>query len=311
MEQLNRETDNLVVIGFFNGTCITFDSLVSKRAFMDYLDKAIETIGLDDVEAIYDSSVDFEETINDVVDGGVIDADTYEKVAKIYGITAENWISLWFCNIRLLMKAGRIEENDDFGFVFMTDKMFEERKSFVEKKQQEEREDEERRRKSVADQIERKRLELVEKAEQAEQVEQVRLQLEQEALEQERIAELTKAEEKRKKEAIKEKAKAKAKEASRKNIPPFPPNMREKSRQDSSLISNKKAQLDWLKKHVPDWDGTLWNKKQADKYINDIKNGIDVIVCPTIPLAEACGVCNDDYEGLVVAEASTFDFVNL
>ena len=88
-------------------------------------------------------------------------------------------------------------------------------------------------------------------AEQAEQAEQLRLQLEREAAEQERIAELAKAEEKRKKEAIKEKAKAKSKEASKKNIPPFPPNRKERGKQDSTLICNKKAQLEWLKKHVP------------------------------------------------------------
>jgi hypothetical protein len=77
------------------------------------------------------------------------------------------------------------------------------------------------------------------------------------------------------------------------------------------MVCNKKAQLEWLKKHVPNWDGTLWNKKQANKYIDDIKNGIDVIVCDTIPIAEACGACNDDYEGLVHAEAFTADAYNL
>jgi hypothetical protein len=305
------DTDKLVVLGFFKGTCVTFDSLVSKGAFMVYLDKSIETIGLDDVEAVYDSSVDFEETINDVVDGGVIDADTYEKVAKIYGITEENWILLWFCNIRLLMKAGRIEDNDDFGFVFMTDKMFKETKASVKQKQQEERDLAEHIERIKRNEIERAEREKRELEEQEDHAEYLRLVLEREVAEQEHKDKLAKAEEKRKADKIKAKAKAKSKEASKRNIPPFPPNMKERGKQDSTMVCNKKAQLDWMKKHVPNWDGVLWNKKQANKYIDDIKKGIDVIVCDRIPIAEGFAVYNDECEGLVQAEASTFDCVNL
>ena len=148
-------------------------------------------------------------------------------------------------------------------------------------------------------------------AEQEDYAEYLRLLLEQEVAEQEHKDKLAKAEEKRKKDEIKAKAKAKSKEASKRNIPPFPPNMREKGKQDSSMVCNKKAQLEWLKKHVPNWDGTLWNKKQANKYIDDIKKGIDVIICDTVPIAEACGSANDDYEGLVQAEAFVCDFVRL
>jgi len=155
--------------------------------------------------------------------------------------------------------------------------------------------------KQIAEQLEKE----------ADHAEYLRLLLEKEVEEQEHKDKLAKAEEKRKKDEIKAKAKAKSKEASKRNIPPFPPNMREKGKQDSSMVCNKKAQLEWLKKHVPNWDGTLWNKKQANKYIDDIKNGIDVIICDTIPIAEACGACNDDYEGLIQAEASFCDFVKL
>jgi hypothetical protein len=156
--------------------------------------------------------------------------------------------------------------------------------------------------------IEREKRELAVKAEQAEKV---RLKLEKEEEKRQRKIELAKAEEKRKADEIKAKAKAKAKEASKRNIPPFPPNMKERGKQDSTMVCNKKAQLDWMKKHVPNWDGVLWNKKQANKYIDDIKKGIDVIVCDRIPIAEGFAVYNDDCEGLVQAEASTFDLVNL
>jgi hypothetical protein len=77
------------------------------------------------------------------------------------------------------------------------------------------------------------------------------------------------------------------------------------------MVCNKKAQLEWMKKHVPNWDGVLWNKKQANKYIDDIKKGVDVIICDRIPVAEGFAVYNDDCEGFVQAEATTFDCVNL
>jgi len=163
-------------------------------------------------------------------------------------------------------------------------------------------------RSSTLARIEREKRELAVKAEQAEKV---RIKLEKEEEKRQRKIELAKAEEKRKAEEIKAKAKAKAKEASKRNIPPFPPNMKERGKQDSTMVCNKKAQLDWMKKHVPNWDGVLWNKKQANKYIDDIKKGIDVIVCDRIPIAEGFAVYNDDCEGLVQAEASTFDLVNL
>jgi hypothetical protein len=159
-----------------------------------------------------------------------------------------------------------------------------------------------------AEKAEKVRLQLErEIAEKAEKAEKVRLQLEQEEAEKQRIAEIAKAEKKRKTEE----SEKKAKEASKRNLPPYPPHQKQKSKQDSQMVSNTKAQKEWLKKHVPDWDGLVWSKSQANKYINDIKNGIDVIVCSTIPIAVGQSISDDECDGLVVAEASLPDAVNL
>jgi hypothetical protein len=143
--------------------------------------------------------------------------------------------------------------------------------------------------------------------EEAEKAEKVRLQLEREEAEKQRIAEIAKAEKKRKAEE----SEKKAKEASKRNLPPYPPHQKQKSKQDSQMVSNTKAQKEWLKKHVPDWDGLVWSKKQANDYINDIKKGVDVIVCSTIPIAVGQSISDDECDGLVVAEASLPDAVNL
>lgn len=293
MEGIEKVKLKYVALGFFNGTCVTFDQLTTKMGLNAYLDEACVTIGFTDVDEVFKDITEMEQTICDIVGDGVIQEDTYEKVAKMYGMSEENWITFWFCYIHTLLKVGRIEDNDDFGFMFLTEKAFDESKTIVKQRQEN------------MERCEREKRELAEKAE------QLRIQLEKEVEEQEHKIELAKAEEKRKAEEVKAKAKAKSKEASKRNIPPFPPNMKERGKQDSTMVCNKKAQLEWLKKHVPNWDGVLWNKKQANKYIDDIKKGIDVIVCDRIPVAEACGVCNDDFEGLVHAEASTADAYNL
>jgi hypothetical protein len=150
-------------------------------------------------------------------------------------------------------------------------------------------------------------LHLKQEAERAEKAEMIRLQLEREEMEKAKKAEIAKAEKKRKREE----SEKKAKEASKRNLPPYPPHQKQKSKQDSQMVSNTKAQKEWLKKYVPDWDGLVWSKKQANDYINDIKKGTDVIVCSVVPVAEGYEANEDDCVDLVVAEASLPDFVNL
>jgi len=291
LDGLEQTECGLVALGYFNGTCVRFYNLTTKEILFRCLDEAIECINeekgnmFDDVENVFDDMLRMEKSMNQFVSDGIMTWETYKKVAEIYKMDVETWTLLWFSYIRFLMKVGRIEEDENFGFEFETKEVHDEECAHI-----------------------RKQRELAEKAEQAEKL---RIQLEKEVEEQEHKMKLAKAEEKRKADEVKAKAKAKSKEASKRNIPPFPPNMKERGKQDSTMVCNKKAQLEWLKKHVPNWDGTLWNKKQANKYIDDIKKGIDVIVCDIVPVAEACGACNDDFEGLVHAEASTTDAYNL
>jgi hypothetical protein len=287
LEQMESE---LVALGFFNGTCVRFYYLTTYHTLFQCLDEAIERLNgergiFDDVENVFDNMMRMEKSISQFIKGGLVTWETYEKVAEIYGLEVKSWIMLWFASIRFLRNVGRIEEDENFGFEFETKESHHEECSH--------------------------KLQQRELAEKAEQAEQLRIQLEKEVEEQEHKIKLAKAEEKRKADEIKTKAKAKSKEASKRNIPQFPPNMKEKSKQDRSMVCNKKAQLEWMKKHVPNWDGVLWNKKQANKYIDDIKKGVDVIICDRIPVAEGFAVYNDDCEGFVQAEASIFDCVNL
>lgn len=431
---MSRTESKQVVRAFFNGTGIAFCYETTEKELMEKLEEAIgdKTYSSDDLDECFRDTAKMENVLNTESKNGMVDEAVYERVANAFGLDVPDFIILWFTRIKILLKYGRIKDDENFGFLtidgmslresvdleqnrkgFWYDgeilihprSYFPERfhgiaiKSFSKdvkeqiqrternrdakatikliefnilkytdqevmdmdlddqrfldwsndvmiyatycfvlfnkqihcqplnekyKNQFEEqtREHEERRereqrelavqiemeKRSTLARIEREKRELAVKAEQAEKV---RIKLEKEEEKRQRKIELAKAEEKRKAEEIKAKAKAKSKEASKRNIPPFPPNMKERGKQDSTMVCNKKAQLDWMKKHVPNWDGVLWNKKQANKYIDDIKKGIDVIVCDRIPIAEGFAVYNDDCEGLVQAEASTFDLVNL
>lgn len=117
------------------------------------------------------------------------------------------------------------------------------------------------------------------------EAERLSIQLELEVAEQQRIAELVKAEEKHKKDAEKEKAKATAREASKRNLPPYPPSQKPKGVKDNSMISNVNAQKKWLMKYVPDWNGQIWSKKQAEHHIKYSKErilGLEGVVAASI-----------------------------
>ena len=426
---MSRTELKQVVRAFFNGTGIAFCYETTKEELMEKFEEAIadKTFSSDELDECFRDTAKMENVLNTESKGGLVDEAVYERVANSFGLEVPDFIILWFTRIHLLLKYGRIKNDENFGYLVIdgmslresvdaeedlrkkgycfnlkgsaeiliyprsyfperfhgvaiktNSKEIEEQierakkhkdakktvmliefgilkytdqeiidmdtsdqrfldwcddvvlyatfsfvvfgnpvqchpmtKESVETYEREQRDlavQIEMEKRSTLARIEREKRELAVKAEQAEKV---RLKLEKEEEKRQRKIELAKAEEKRKADEIKAKAKAKAKEASKRNIPPFPPNMKERGKQDSTMVCNKKAQLDWMKKHVPNWDGVLWNKKQANKYIDDIKKGIDVIVCDRIPIAEGFAVYNDDCEGLVQAEASTFDLLNL
>lgn len=303
-----------VVRAFFNGTGIAFCYEITEKELMKNFEEANadKTFSTDDLDECFREMAKMENDLNSESKNGMVDEEVYERVADIYGIDVPEFIITWFSSIHLLLKHGRINNDENFGFLTIDGQSLRESVD-VEQNMRKQGYCFNLKGNPMTEQIEIERAEREKRelAVKAKQAEKVRLQLEKEAEIQQRKIELAKAEEKRKAEEVKTKAKATSKEASKRNIPPFPPNMKERGKQDSTMVCNKKAQLDWLKKHVPNWDGVLWNKKQANKYIDDIKKGIDVIVCDRIPIAEGFAVYNDDCEGLVQAEASTADAYNL
>lgn len=64
-------------------------------------------------------------------------------------------------------------------------------------------------------------------------------------------------------------------------FPPYPPAQKPMSRKRfMTLVSNVSARKKWLLKYAPDWvGGEIWSEKRVKKYIEDVKNGREILPC--------------------------------
>jgi hypothetical protein len=105
---------------FFNGTGLTFPVIIPSKKIFEFIDEQILSYDKNDIEFYYKQTDHMEKTINKNAKNGFCREKEQEKVAKILGFkNAYGLIIIWFCNIRFLLKMGRIQDDNNFGFLTM------------------------------------------------------------------------------------------------------------------------------------------------------------------------------------------------
>jgi hypothetical protein len=105
---------------FFNGTPLTFPVQQSSKELFEFIDEQVKEYDTNDIEFYYEQTATMERTLNDNAKNGFCRQKELEKVARILGFeTALEFYLLWFCNIRFLLKVGRIQDDNNYGFLTM------------------------------------------------------------------------------------------------------------------------------------------------------------------------------------------------
>jgi hypothetical protein len=119
-KQTQQATMSSVNQAFFNGTGLTFPVIMPSKKLFEFIDEQILLYDKNDIEFYYEQTKQMEKTLNDNAKNGFCREKEQEKVAKILGYkNARDMITIWFCNIRFLIKMGRIQDDNNFGFLIM------------------------------------------------------------------------------------------------------------------------------------------------------------------------------------------------
>jgi len=111
-------TNNPVILAYFKGTGLSFPFEVVVEELMGFINEKIKSYDEDDVEFYYEQTSHMDKAMSDESGNGDYSSTaTLTRVAKKCGFeTLEGFITIWFCNIQYLLKKGRIQSNDKFGF---------------------------------------------------------------------------------------------------------------------------------------------------------------------------------------------------
>jgi len=109
-------TDNLIISAYFNGTGMSFPWETSFEKLMSVLDEGIEKYD-DDVEIYYKQTCEIETMMCEEAINEYMTPKTYKRVAEKYGVSVTMLAVIWFSNIKYLLKKGRIQTDNNFGFL--------------------------------------------------------------------------------------------------------------------------------------------------------------------------------------------------
>jgi len=111
---------------YFKGTGLAFPYIMSIEDIKIHLEKGFQKyISSDEhiasptenIEFIYNQTSFFEETLCKCSKNGFMGEKQQKKAAELLGFdTVESLITMWFMNINYLLKMGRIEDDNNFGF---------------------------------------------------------------------------------------------------------------------------------------------------------------------------------------------------
>ena len=103
---------------YFNGTGLAFPFQdTTKEQLFKTLDESIESYD-DDVEFYYNQTKVMEDTMMAYAKNGFCRNKEQEVVARKLGFKdARRLTIIWFCNIHYLLKRGRIQDDNKYGFL--------------------------------------------------------------------------------------------------------------------------------------------------------------------------------------------------
>ena len=125
------ENENVMLVGYFNGTPHNFPFMDSYEEVMKAINEMVSRYDQDDIEFYYKQTELWEEIMCANSKNGFIREKELLKVmcvlntALVEGqspITIERFGIMWCSNIQFLLNKGRIKNDNNFGFMLMNDK---------------------------------------------------------------------------------------------------------------------------------------------------------------------------------------------
>ena len=113
-------TINMVSIqAFFKGTPIHYHLFDTTEKVFEFLDK-VSPEGVLTADEVYQQMEDWEQTLNEECVNGYINKYVIKRVAERFEYpTIGTFVVSWFANVRFLLKTGRIQDDDNFGFLII------------------------------------------------------------------------------------------------------------------------------------------------------------------------------------------------
>jgi len=104
---------------YFKGTPIHYPQFDTTEKIFEFLDK-VSPEGILTADEVYQEMEQYEETIHQECVNGWINEKGLERVAERFEYpTLETFVVSWFANVRFLLKTGRIQDDNNFGFLII------------------------------------------------------------------------------------------------------------------------------------------------------------------------------------------------